>query len=59
MKKQKNTKLEQIEWNFNNLRPTNCKFFYNLLHKMYMSQNLGQHGIYSRTQMRINEKSFN
>jgi hypothetical protein len=37
MKKQNNTKLEQIEWNFNNLCPTICKIFYNLLHKICMS----------------------
>jgi hypothetical protein len=37
MKKKNNTKLEQIEWNFNNLCPTICKIFYNLLHKMCMS----------------------
>jgi hypothetical protein len=36
IKKQNNTKLEQIEWNFNNLCPTICKIFYNLLHKMCM-----------------------
>jgi hypothetical protein len=29
--------LEQIEWNFNNLCPSICKIFYNLLHKMCMS----------------------
>jgi hypothetical protein len=34
MKKQNNTKLEQIEWNF---KATICKIFYNLLHKMCMS----------------------
>jgi hypothetical protein len=27
MKKKNNTKLEQIEWNFNNLCPTICKIF--------------------------------
>jgi hypothetical protein len=37
LKKQKNTKLEQIKWNFNNLCPTICKIFYSLLHKMCMS----------------------
>jgi hypothetical protein len=37
MKKQNNIELEQIEWNFNNLCPTICKIFYNLLHKMFMS----------------------
>jgi hypothetical protein len=37
MKKQNNTKLEQIEWNFNNLYPRICKIFYNLAHKMCMS----------------------
>ena len=31
------TVTQQIEWNFNNLCPTICKIFYNLLHKMYMS----------------------
>jgi hypothetical protein len=36
-KKQNNTKLEQIEWNFNILCPTIYKIFYNLLHKMCMS----------------------
>jgi hypothetical protein len=59
MKKQNNIELEQIEWNFNNLCPTICKIFYNLLYKMSMSWNLGQQDICSRTQMRINEKSFN
>jgi hypothetical protein len=37
MKKKKNTKLEQIEWNFYNQCPTICKIFYSLLHKMCMS----------------------
>jgi hypothetical protein len=37
MKKQNNTKLEQIEWNFNNLCSTICKIFYILCNKMYMS----------------------
>jgi hypothetical protein len=59
MKKQNNSELEQIEWNFNNLCPTICKISYNLLHKMCMSLNLGQQGICSRTYMRINNKSFN
>ena len=45
MKKQNNTKLTQIEWNFNNLCPKFCKIFYNLLHKMCMSKNLDQQGI--------------
>jgi hypothetical protein len=40
--KAKQHKLEQIEWNFNNLCPTICRIFYNLLHKMCMSYNLGQ-----------------
>jgi hypothetical protein len=40
MKKKNNTKLEQIEWNFKNLCPIICKIFYNLLHKMCMSENL-------------------
>jgi hypothetical protein len=30
-------KQHKIEWNFNNLCPTVCKIFYNLLHKMCMS----------------------
>jgi hypothetical protein len=37
MKKKNNKKLEQIEWNFNNLCPTICKISYNLLHKICMS----------------------
>jgi hypothetical protein len=49
MKKKNNTKLEQIEWNFNNLCPTICKIFYILLHKMGMSWDLGQQGICVRT----------
>jgi hypothetical protein len=35
MKKQNNTKIEQIEWNFNNLCPIIYKIFYNLLHNLY------------------------
>jgi hypothetical protein len=40
--------FQQIGWFSCNLWRGICKIFYNLLHKICMSYNLGQQGIWSR-----------